>query len=385
VTSRSAVRLALLLLAAGGGAAVALPQDAPPPPPAPGPAAPGKAPAPPPKPPPVDEGLPPEAQIRREIGAEPRNRKRDAFPVIRDPRYLRALEAPRMDPAEWVIGTVVGTTPLAYPVNLLNHHEIVVDQRDGVPFVVAWCPLCRTGTVHSRSLAGQILDFGHSGMLYRSAFLLYDKSTDSLWHNASGRALAGRLRGRQLPRLPSWFTTWEVWRTTHPSTLVLAKDPSEPGHQRDAYRERNATLKLAHGLGVEVNGQARLYEFSELERMPLVLERVGGVPVVVVYDLASKTATAWDRTVDGRVLDLRRAEDAGDARIRLEETGQDRSVFDAVTGEALTGPLAGKRLGHLPATHWEVHAWMAHHPRGSTFRAAVPPPPDLPPPPAPGK
>jgi hypothetical protein len=89
-------------------------------PPAPKPAA---------KPAPVDEGLPPEAQIRREAASDPRNRKRDAFPVIRKPTYLPALQAPRMDGAEWVIGTVVGKQPLAFPVTVLNAHEIVVDER----------------------------------------------------------------------------------------------------------------------------------------------------------------------------------------------------------------------------------------------------------------
>jgi hypothetical protein len=348
--------------------------------------APVPAPAKPPsKPAPVDEGLPPEAQIRREAAADPRNRKRDAFPVIRKPSYLPALSAPRMDGAEWVLGTVVGKQALAFPIAILNAHEIVVDEREGTPFLVNWCPLCRTGTVHSRDLGGQVLDFGHSGLLYRGAFLLYDRTTDSLWHNATGRALAGRLRGRTLSRLPSWFVPWETWKATHPTTLVLAKDTGDPDHQRDAYRDRNTLLKLAFGLGVDAGSGGRYYAHAELERMPLVQERVDGVPIVVVYEPATKVAAAWDRTLEGKVLDFRRAADAGDGRLRIEETGQDRTVFDALTGEGLTGPLAGKRLRHLPACVWEVDAWLAHHPRGTTFRSSVPPPPELPELPAPDK
>jgi len=56
----------------------------------------------------------------------------------------------------------------------------VIDERDGVPFVVCWCALCRTGMVYDRLLDGAVIDFGHSGKLYRNAFLLYEKGSDAL-------------------------------------------------------------------------------------------------------------------------------------------------------------------------------------------------------------
>jgi hypothetical protein len=283
-----------------------------------------------------------------------------------------------MDSGEWVIGAVVGKTPLAFPVNVMNRHEILVGESDGVPYLVCWCPLCRTGTVHARTLEGQVHDFGHSGMLYRGAFLLYDAGTRSLWHNAEGRALTGKLRGRRLERIPSLFLTWEVWRKAYPATRVIAKDPLDLDQTVDPFERRDRLLKLQHGLGVAAGGEDRLYELSQLERMPLVQEAVGGVPVVVCYQPATRTAAAWERTVEGRVLDLRRGEDGEDGLPRLEETGEERSVFDAVTGLCLTGPLRGKALKPVLSCFWEVYAWTAHHPRGTMFRASVPPPVDLP-------
>jgi hypothetical protein len=98
----------------------------------------------------------------------------------------------------------------------------------------------------------------------------------------------------------------------------------------------------------------------------------------VIYQPSTRSALAWDRRVGGEVLDLRRGTDGEDGLPRLEETGEDRSVFHAVTGECLSGRLRGKRLVPLDSCFWEVHAWMAHHPRGSVFRASVPAPPDLP-------
>ena len=333
---------------------------------------------PPAKAPPLDADLPPEREILKEARSDPRNLKPDAFPVIRKPVYLPAAEARKMDPGEWVIGVVIGETPLAYPVNILNRHEIVVDDRDGIAFLVCWCPLCRTGTVHARTLDGVEYDFGHSGQLYRSAFLLYDVKTKSLWHNATGRALAGKMRGSALPPLPSRFVTWDVWRKAFPKTLVLAKNPLDLDQTIDGYDRRNRALKLQFGLGLSTPKEERLYELAELERATLVQESVGEVPVAVLYHPATKAAIAFDRRIGGRTLDLRRAEDGEDGLPRLEETGEDRSVFHGVTGECLSGPLRGKGLAPLNSCFWEIHAWIAHHPSGTMFRASVQAPPDLP-------
>jgi len=102
------------------------------------PSAAAEGPAPAPKPPPVDAGLDPEPAIRREALSDPRNLRRDELPPIRDPKYAGALEARHMDGEEWVLGVVIGKTALAYPVNILNQHEIVVDAVEGVPFLVCW-------------------------------------------------------------------------------------------------------------------------------------------------------------------------------------------------------------------------------------------------------
>jgi len=327
---------------------------------------------------PDDADLPPEKEVLKEARSDPRNQKPDAFPVLRGPAYTGALDAKRMDPEEWVIGAVIGKTPLAFPINVLNRHEIVLDEAEGIPFLVCWCPLCRTGVVHARTLEGEVLEFGHSGLLYRSSFLLYDTKTRSFWHHVKGRALAGPMRGKRLDPLPSVFVKWGVWRVAHPRTRVLAKDVSDLDATVDSYDRRNKLLKLQHGLGVSAGGKDRLYEISQLDRMPLVQDSLGGVPIVVLFKPATTTAVAWGRTVDGKVLDLRRAEDGEEGMPRLEETGEERSVFDGVTGVCLTGPLKGKSLPPVRQCFWEVYAWTAHHPEGTMFRASVPPEPDLP-------
>jgi hypothetical protein len=316
-----------------------------------------------------DVGLADEETILREAESDPRNFHPDAFPVIRSPRYEEAEAAKDMDPEEWVIGVVIAGRPRAYPINVLNQHEIVIDTADGVPFMVCWCPLCRTGMVYDRRLGSQVLDFGHSGKLYRNAFLLYEVGTRSLWHHATGQALTGESRGRLLRAIPCHFVKWSVWRDAHPGTEVLAKEPGNPDHLRDSYAEMNRGFELTYGLGVVANGVPRLYELSELRRSPLVLESVGGVPIAVYWHEPTETAVAWETTLDGEQLQLEEGDgDAGSPRLR--EAGPGGSIFDAVTGECLEGPRQGARLRPVLSSLWEVYAWTINHPGQTKYRAS---------------
>ena len=63
---------------------------------------------------------------------------RDCFPVIRDPALVPAGEAPRMSPDEMVIGLDLGAVQVAYPINLLNFHEIVEQELEGYDLLVCW-------------------------------------------------------------------------------------------------------------------------------------------------------------------------------------------------------------------------------------------------------
>ena len=65
--------------------------------------------------------------------------------------------------------------------------------------------------------------FGVSGKLWRSALVMYDRQTRSLWSQVNGTAMVGGSEGTKLAELPSTLTTWGEWRHRHPDTLVLVK------------------------------------------------------------------------------------------------------------------------------------------------------------------
>lgn len=248
--------------------------------------------------------LVPEEEIRH--GGPPK----DGIPAIDRPSFVRAGDARFLRPEERVLGVVRNGVAKAYPIAILNWHEVVNDRFGSDPVVVTFCPLCGTGTAHQARVRGRALQFGVSGLLYNSDVLLYDRQTGSLWSQLLSSAVTGPLRGERLVAVPISHTTWSDWRERHPDTLVLSPDT---GHARDYGRDPYAGYAQAEDLmfpvrfasrrfhpkelviGVERDGRAKAYAFSELERTRTPLaDRLGGEKLRIVFDSRHRT---------GRVLD----------------------------------------------------------------------------------
>lgn len=129
-----------------------------------------------------------------------------------------------------VIGVEIGGEARAYPLYLLNGHEIIADTLGGVPIAVTYSPLCDAIAVYDRRVNGRLLDLRLSGLLHHANGILYDEpaaggtgETASLWRQLDGKAIAGpaAARGESLvPIAGACLTTWADWLATHPDTDV---------------------------------------------------------------------------------------------------------------------------------------------------------------------
>lgn len=255
----------------------------------------------------LDGALIPSDQI---VGGGP---PRDGIPALSDPRMVAAADARYLSDDDRVLGVDLNGEARAYPIRILDWHEVVNDRIGTQNFVVSYCPLCGTGMVFASNAAGGSLQFGVSGLLYNSDVLLFDRATESLWSQILGKAVTGPLKGTELPQLPAAHTTWRSWRERHPDTLVLS---TNTGYGRDYRRspyagyERSRRLYFqvanraprdyhpkALVLGVKVNGVQKAYPFEELAaRGEEVLEdSVNGERLQILWDPDSESAEIRDR------------------------------------------------------------------------------------------
>ena len=235
---------------------------------------------------------------------------RDGIPAIDEPLFGTAGEATFLAPDDRVLGVLIQGIPRAYPVAVLNWHEVVNDRFGRTPVLITWCPLCGTGMAFSAVVDGRTLTFGVSGLLYNSDVLLYDRETETLWSQIATDAVAGPLKGKRLTPLTTANTTWRDWRARHPNTRVLMPDT---GSGRDysvnpyARYEKSDELmfRVSHTdyrlhpkervIGLSLNGAHKAWPLNALrDAGTTVTDAIGGLTVRIVYDELSNSARAYD-------------------------------------------------------------------------------------------
>ncbi|WP_210396774.1 DUF3179 domain-containing protein [Motiliproteus sediminis] len=254
----------------------------------------------------LDDASIPADEIR--AGGPPR----DGIPAIDAPRFVGAAEARFLTPHSRVIGVAINGDARAYPIAILNWHEVVNDRLGDTNLVVTYCPLCGTGVVYRAEQDQRLLSFGVSGLLYNSDVLLYDRETESLWSQLLHGAISGPLKGAELVQLPSLLTSWSDWQRRYPATRVLSTDTGyRRNYERNPYGGYDESLALyfpvaflsqqfhpkERVLGVERAGVARAYPFSELAKLGNIGElsdQLGDEVVRIRYDAEARSAELLD-------------------------------------------------------------------------------------------
>jgi Protein of unknown function (DUF3179) len=290
--------------------------------------------------------------------------KKDAIPALVNPKLISAVEATYLTDDELVFGVEINGDARAYPLRILDWHEMVNDVVGGVPVALAYCTLCGSGILYDARVPGQgePFEFGSSGFLYRSNKLMYDQQTHSLWNQFTGRPVVGPLTGSgiELEVLPVAITSWQDWRTRHPDTKVLSLDT---GHERDytlgrPYGDYFASADLMFPVLVPDDRLApkdyvfalrgpsdKAWSLAAFEGGRVINDEASGEPLVLIGDAATRSVRAYDS--GGR-----RFEATADPAV-ISAAGEDWRVEET----ALTGP-GGQRLERLPGHIAYWFAWQ---------------------------
>ena len=80
----------------------------------------------------LDNAIVPKAEIL--AGGPPK----DGIPALLKPKFVGAEKADFVAPDDQVIGVALHGQPKAYPIKILNWHEVVNDSTGDLPFVVTF-------------------------------------------------------------------------------------------------------------------------------------------------------------------------------------------------------------------------------------------------------
>jgi hypothetical protein len=237
----------------------------------------------------------------------------DGIPALDNPKLILAAEATYLAPEELVFGVVINGDARAYPLRIMDWHEMFNDVVGGVPVSLAYCTLCGSGILFDGRVEGraQPFTFGSSGFLYRSNKLMYDRTTRSLWNQFTGRPVVGPLTGSGivLKTRPVTIASWADWRAANPTTRVLSL---ETGHVRDyspgaPYGSYFASPDLMFPAAVDESrlkakdlvfalrgsGHEKAWPLALFAASPVINDTAGVVQLTLVGDAGKRTVRAY--------------------------------------------------------------------------------------------
>ncbi len=124
-------------------------------------------------------------------------------------------------------------------------------------------------------------------------------------------------------------------------------------------------------LGVALGEEAHVYPIHLIEPHQIVNDVVGGVPVAVTFDPLVAVPRAFRREVEGKALSFGVSGLIYNSNFLLYDR-ETESLWLQFTGEAVAGPMAGKRLERVPIRQELLGTWLSRHPRSRVLSRPYP-------------
>ena len=272
-----------------------------------------------------------------------------------------------------VIGVALNGDARAYPIEIIAYHHQVRDTVGGVPVMVTYCSVCRTGRVYSPELNGKLEDFRLVGMDHFNA-MFEDLTTKSWWMQATGQAVAGPLTGTSLKEIPSEQMRLSSWLKKYPASLIMQKDTlfAKSYKQLAGYdqgtipdelekRDTKSWQNKSWVVGVKIDNLRRAYDWNNLLSAGIIEDTLNGQPILVYVEGDNVTFHAWKRNPDGQVLNFEK----DSTGMNLKDV-QTHSLWTS-QGDCIDGALKGKSLEKIPAYQEFWHSWRQFQPGTSAF------------------
>ena len=274
------------------------------------------------------------------------------------------------------IAVTVGNQQRFYPFQILNWHEVVLDQTTDENLLITYSSLTGSAVVYDAAVAGptdELHSMQDAGKVYNNAMLMVD-GYGTLWNQTTGQAVVGETVGQKLEIYPSVVMSWADWKDLHPDGLAMS---TGTGYSRDYGRHPFGSYETSPGIFFPSNyvvpnvATKDIVYRLDLGSEPVVfLERyvplqedtnvdieveLGTISVVAFYDEALQSVRVFNRQ---QPLGTTYTFEQRGGKITDKETG---STWSA-TGLAVAGKLRGTQLEEMSVTRHYAFAHFAMYP-----------------------
>ena len=281
---------------------------------------------------------------------------KDGIPALENPDMTAADGAFYLNDDDLVLGIKVGSEVRAYPHPILDRHEIINENINGISLAITYCPLTGTGIGWDRFINGKETTFGVSGLLYNTNVIPYDRETDSHWSQMRLDCVNGENTGRIINTHHLVETTWESWKSMYPQTKVVS---ANTGHDRDYtiypygdYQTNHQKLLFPVSfednrlpwkervLGIIEEDEARTYSIEKFgSGVTVIQEDWKGKSLVIAGSKTKNFIVAFESVLEGESLSFSPLH--GTLPLIMED--QNGTKWD-LFGKGISGPGTGKQL-----------------------------------------
>ncbi|WP_228466740.1 DUF3179 domain-containing (seleno)protein [Adhaeribacter swui] len=268
-----------------------------------------------------------------------------------------------------MLGISVQNQARAYPIQYLGYHHQVLDSVNNKPIMVTYCTVCRSGRVFEPIVNGKHEQFRLVGMDHFNA-MFEDKTTGSWWRQATGEAIAGKLKGQKLPEVASAQVTLAEWLKLYPQSLIMQPDKTftaeydslsnyETGKRKGSLTRRDTLSWQPKSwvVGVTLGPASKAYDWNTLRKERIIYDELDQKPIAVILGDDDQSFTALQRTNKNQKFTL---------------TGN--ILYDSFNQYHLLGTALNPVVPALPKLnayqeYW--HSWQSFHPETKKYEETI--------------
>ncbi|MBC8047622.1 MAG: DUF3179 domain-containing protein [Fimbriimonadaceae bacterium] len=275
-----------------------------------------------------------------------------------------------------IIGIEIHGEAKAYPVELIGYHHQVEDTVGGVPVMVTYCTVCRTGRVFDPVINNKKEEFRLVGMDYFNA-MFEDATTKSWWRQATGECVAGKLKGDFLNEIPSQQMSLISWMEKYPGTKIMQPDPvfaeqysylieydegtlSDPLERTDW----NSWQLKSWVIGVKTNEGEKAYDWNDLQKEIVINDTIKNTPVLILMEDDTISFHTYNRMIDTLCLEF--IYDSSTTTLKDINTNSTWNYY----GKCTAGILEGKQLKPVQSYQEFWHSWKTFHPNTTVYKGS---------------